>query len=391
MSWSHSFTGKLSILKDTGYRVPIIINIDDIGSNNDDFISNLKALFKLNFLHIILNVPLYYDITYNFNDFINSMQVIYSLQHDVEAADGISIMLTLKISIITMLEVFIDLISAHYLHFDIILLQIDDKEDQKHQQQHQEHDQFQQDLQEQQQHHHHQIDKNNKNEIVDNIIMISNLLTDIFNNQSLSFTLGIGNIRSLDDLDWYLINIPIDIIQFIHLGSFQLPNIRTRWIELIYTQGINVWYDMMIDNDTDIISSSSSDIINQLSHKYQVSSMTFLVKCLLQLGIIVSIPMIINQNQYQHQHQQQQQHHDQQQQQLKHNLQYITEQYSRLVHPFNYRKSFVSAVKIISLRIDYIDIKLITDISDEIECSLIDKEWKPYVISNAIEPRQLKY
>ena len=382
MSWSHSFTGKLSVLKDSAYRLPIIINIDDIGSNNDDFISNLKALFKLNFLHIILNVPLYFDITYNFNDFINSMQLLYSLQHDVEATDGVSIMLTLKISIITMLEVFIDLISAHYLHFDIILLQIDDKGDQKHLQQ-QEYDQSQLNLQGQQ-HHHHQIDKNNKNEIIDNIIMISNLLKDIFNNQSLSFTLGICNIRSLVDLDWYLIKMPIDIIQFIHLGSFQLPNIRTRWIELIYTQGINVWYDMMIDNDTDIISSSSSDIINQLSQKYQVSSMTFLVKCLLQLGIIVSIPMIINQKQQQH-------HHLQQQQQIKHNLQYITEQYSRLVHPFNYRKLFVSAVKIISLRIDYTDIKVITDISDEIECSIIDEEWKPYIVSNAIEPRQLKY
>ena len=383
MSWSHSFTGKLSVLKDSAYRLPIIINIDDIGSNNDDFISNLKALFKLNFLHIILNVPLYFDITYNFNDFINSMQLLYSLQHDVEATDGVSIMLTLKISIITMLEVFIDLISAHYLHFDIILLQIDDKGDQKHQQQ-QEYDQSQLNIQGQQYHHHHQIDKNNKNEIIDNIIMISNLLKDIFNNQSLSFTLGICNIRSLVDLDWYLIKMPIDIIQFIHLGSFQLPNIRTRWIELIYTQGINVWYDMMIDDDNVIISSSSSsDIINQLSQKYQVSSMTFLVKCLLQLGIIVSIPMIINQKQ--------QHHHLQQQQQIKHNLQYITEQYSRLVHPFNYRKLFVSAVKIISLRIDYTDIKVITDISDEIECSIIDEEWKPYIVSNAIEPRQLKY
>lgn len=380
MSWSHSLTGKLSVLKDSAYRVPIIINIDDIGSNNDDFISNLKALFKLNFLHIILNVPLYYDITYNFNDFIKIMQLLYSLQHDVEATDGVSIMLTLKISIITMLEVFIDLISAHYLHFDIILLQIDDKGDQKHQQQ-QEHDQSQLNLLEQQNQYHHQIDKNNKNEIIDNIIMISNLLKDIFNNQSLSFTLGIGNIRSLDDLDWYLIKMPIDIIQFIHLGSFQLPNIRTRWIELIYTQGINVWYDMMIDDDNAII---SSDIINQLSQKYQVSSMTFLVKCLLQLGIIVSIPMIINQKQ-------QHNHHLQQQQQLKHNLQYITERYSRLVHPFNYRKTFVSAVKIISLRIDYTDIKVITDISDEIECSIIDEEWKPYIVSNAIEPRQLKY
>ena len=384
MSWSHSFTGKLSVLKDSAYRLPIIINIDDIGSNNDNFISNLKALFKLNFLHIILNVPLYFDITYNFNDFINSMQLLYSLQHDVEATDGVSIMLTLKISIITMLEVFIDLISAHYLHFDIILLQIDDKGDQKHQQQ-QEYDQSQLNIQGQQYHHHHQIDKNNKNEIIDNIIMISNLLKDIFNNQSLSFTLGICNIRSLVDLDWYLIKMPIDIIQFIHLGSFQLPNIRTRWIELIYTQGINVWYDMMIDDDNVIISSSSSsDIINQLSQKYQVSSMTFLVKCLLQLGIIVSIPMIINQKQQQH-------HHLQQQQQIKHNLQYITEQYSRLVHPFNYRKLFVSAVKIISLRIDYTDIKVITDISDEIECSIIDEEWKPYIVSNAIEPRQLKY
>jgi len=386
MSWSHSFTGKLSVLKDSAYRLPIIINIDDIGSNNDDFISNLKALFKLNFLHIILNVPLYFDITYNFNDFINSMQLLYSLQHDVEATDGVSIMLTLKISIITMLEVFIDLISAHYLHFDIILLQIDDKGDQKHQQQ-QEYDQSQLNLQGQQ-NHHHQIDKDNKNEIIDNIIMISNLLKDIFNNQSLSFTLGICNIRSLDDLDWYLIKMPIDIIQFIHLGSFQLPNIRTRWIELIYTQGINVWYDMMIDDDNVIIS-SSSDIINQLSQKYQVSSMTFLVKCLLQLGIIVSIPMIINQKQQQ-QHNYQD-HHLQQQQQLKHNLQYITEQYSRLVHPFNYRKSHVSAVKIISLRIDYTDIKVITDISDEIECSIIDEGWKPYIVSNAIEPRQLKY
>ena len=385
MSWSHSFTGKLSVLKDSAYRLPIIIKIDDIGSNNDDFISNLKALFKLNFLHIILNVPLYLDVTYNFNDFINSMQLLYSLQHDVEATDGVSIMLTLKISIITMLEVFIDLISAHYLHFDIILLQIDDKGDQKHQQQ-QEHDQSPLNLQGQH-HHHNQIDNNNKNEVIDNIIMISNLLKDIFNNQSLSFTLGICNIRSLDDLDWYLIKMPIDIIQFIHLGSFHLPNIRTRWIELIYTQGINVWYDMMIDDDNVIIS-SSSDIINQLSQKYQVSSMTFLVKCLLQLGIIVSIPMIINQKQQQHDHQD---HHLQQQLQLKHNLQYITEHYSRLVHPFNYRKSHVSAVKIISLRIDYTDIKVITDISDEIECSIIDEEWKPYIVSNAIEPRQLKY
>lgn len=383
MSWSHSFTGKLSVLKDSAYRVPIIINIDDIGSNNNDvFMSHLKALFKLNFLHIILNVPSYYDITYNFNEFINSMQLLYSLQHDMEAVDGgVSIMLTLKISIITMLEVFIDLISAHYLHFDIIILQIDDKGDQKHQQQ-QEHDHIRLNLQEQQQHHH-QIDNNNKNEIIDNIIMISNLLKDIFNNQSLSFTLGIGNIRGLDDLDWYLIKMPTDIIQFIHLGSFQLPNIRNRWIELIYTQGINVWYDMMIDDDNAILS-SSSDIIHQLSQKYQVSSMTFLVKCLLQLGIIVSIPMIINRTQQHH-------HHQQQQQQLKHNLQYITEQYSRLVHPFNYRKSFVSAVKIISLRIDYTDIKVITDISDEIECSIVDEEWKPFIVSNAIEPRQLKY
>jgi hypothetical protein len=87
--------------------------------------------------------------------------------------------------------------------------------------------------------------------------------------------------------------------------------------------------------------SLSNDHLNILSSKYKISKETFLVKVLQHIGCIICLPSIVL-----------------------YTNEYLIKHFSRLVHPFVSRKTFVSANKIISLQISGDDIEEVISFSE---------------------------
>ena len=103
---------------------------------------------------------------------------------------------------------------------------------------------------------------------------------------------------------------------------------------------------------------NQTEYLNELSKKYKVSCDLFLLKLLLQLGIIIKINVNYINNIM--------------------GEKYIYNNYNRLVHPFVYRKEFVSSFRIITIIIDEEDIEIIRNKSENEELLLLDKLLKFY-------------
>ena len=99
--------------------------------------------------------------------------------------------------------------------------------------------------------------------------------------------------------------------------------------------------------------------ISNMVGKYGgISNDTFLVKALLQLGLVVTLPLALEESGYLHEH------------------------HARLVHPFVWRKTYVSAFRVVSLRITEEDMDVLRDRSEGMEARG-DQAWEPFVQGRA--------
>jgi len=185
-----------------------------------------------------------------------------------------------------------------------------------------------------------------------------NKLHNMVQASGLPTLLGLGTIQDATQLDWILCKLPQNALGFIHLGTVKLPSLRVHCTEIAHQRGLNTMFDI---DATDLEQSiMNSEVLYDLAAKYEIELDTFLVKCLLQLGYVVGIPysLAIDQEGY------------------------IEEHFSRLCHPFVYRKEFVSSIRIISLKISSQDVDVLINASEEFEM-LDDHIWQPHATSRA--------
>lgn len=162
--------------------------------------------------------------------------------------------------------------------------------------------------------------------------------------------LGIGNIENQNDLDWILSKIPRKSIEMVNVGKAALPDLSLRKLEIIHKYGCNTMINM---GSMELNNVANSQHLKQLSMKYGVSSETLLTKSLLQLGYIVSIDIRgLNET-------------------------YCRSHFERVIHPFVYRRSFVSSVRLISLEVSEEDVEDIANKSEETE-SKLDLQWMSF-------------
>jgi hypothetical protein len=94
--------------------------------------------------------------------------------------------------------------------------------------------------------------------------------------------------------------------------------------------------------------------LQEMAALYNVPADTFLLKCLLQLGCVVGIPLLESQS-----------------------VPYKAEHYSRLCHPFVHRKAFASSNKVIALQVQAEHMSVLTTASEAWEAQA-DAFWTPH-------------
>lgn len=323
MSWSHSFNGMTCSIAESQHRIALNIKIDEI---NEMLTNNLIKLTMFNFCHFIID---FNKKSLDTETIFQKLQILNKFKEYYESkSNGCKLIISVHSNLDMMSTVILEFIINNNLQIDVIIydLPVESKE----------------------------TNLNDLKNMYDKIVE---------NNKVKLLQLGIGNISSEIYLDWILSNIPVGVLNFVHLGLFKLPNIRSRCIELIHSKGLNVYYD--INNEVSTVSAVQSAIINEICSKYEITPLTAILKIMLQLGIVITIPYdLMNDS--------------------------LLNEISRLVHPFVYRKEFVSVVKIISLCISKCDIEKVRNCSDEIEAEIEEKNWVPFV-KNITAPRVLRF
>lgn len=198
-----------------------------------------------------------------------------------------------------------------------------------------------------------------KNAALNNLLAID---TDM-KSSGKPISLGIGGCSEPMELDWFLTKIPAGVLEIVHLGHLQLPNVRTHCIELAHTLGYNSMFQLSpqaLDKDV-----PKSQHLQELAAKYGIQPDQYLLKYLLQLGCVVSVP-------YKHI-----------------GADSVIQQYSRMCHPFVHRRPFVSANKVISLLIQPGDMAVLSTAS-EVHEAQADSLWTPHT-KNRTADRELTY
>ena len=188
------------------------------------------------------------------------------------------------------------------------------------------------------------------------------------NGEKYKINLGITGLTDQFELDWVLSKIPSGCIQAVHASDVRFPNLRLRLIELIHSYG----YNTIIDVDKGILDEylqSEKNVLREYARSYEVYEETFLAKCILQLGMVMTVPMLEADSKVSL-------------------VEWIESRFSRLIHPFVHRKLFVSQVKVVSLQISNEDIEAISAGSEAIERT-VDRKWSTF--TQAPEHRQLIY
>ncbi len=175
-------------------------------------------------------------------------------------------------------------------------------------------------------------------------------------------SIGVGNVPVHDDIDWLLLMLPAGIVRLVYLPCIEFPNLRNRTVDLVHSFGCNAVVGL---DETQLSSILNSEELAQLaSNKYGVTADTFLIKCLLQFGSLVALPLSLDEA-------------------------YLVAAVSRLCHPFVHRKVFVSAVKIITLQIDPDDLEGVAAASEQEEAKE-DALWLPFAVDKS-PPLALSY
>lgn len=189
-------------------------------------------------------------------------------------------------------------------------------------------------------------------------------MAEIVQSAQLPTSIGLGGCLNPIELDWYLTKIPPETLKFVHLGDVVLPDLKLHSIELAHTLGYNTIFSITAEAlRTEI---STHPVLVELAAKYNVPSDAVLLKCLLQLGCVVLLPLSTTIN-----------------------AAYAQEHVSRLCHPFVHRKPFVSSNKVVSLQILEEDLAVLTAASEAYEAQE-DASWQPHVHARSVN-RELTY
>lgn len=171
---------------------------------------------------------------------------------------------------------------------------------------------------------------------------------------------GLINFASNDLIDSFLQReaSSLNNLKFVGVSCKELPDLRTRALELIHSYGLNSIVSFPSSNflDSPTFRERIEDHYGNIANsKYEISPFTFVGKVYLQLGVAILIPPPLSNL-------------------SPSSIEIFKSDWSRLVHPFVHRKTFVSPVRIISLWIEAEDVEAVVDLSDSaLEC-LLDKE-----------------
>lgn len=328
MSWSLPFNGKRSIISDSYHRLAITVSLEDL--TNQDFQESIRELALTNLLHFNVLIPPNYSTSIG-----NQIQNLKHLEQDVAYAYRSSessfaqTARPLFVSIHIRNDAFqlaTELLSSE---FDANLLIVDMTGE--------------------------------KHTSLRNIHEMHRLVRE----SGKKTVLGVSSCEGPMELDWYLSKITRGTIHMVHLGDIALPNMHLHSIELVHTMGLTSMVSLTHRQlETEI---AQSPMLSELAAKYAITPDVFLVKCLLQLGCVISLP-----------------------------FSYYSPasveraaSVSRLTHPFVHRKQFVSMFRIISLSIAQEDLQVLISQS-ETEEAKSDAFWTPHATSRSAD-RVLSY
>ena len=319
MSWSSCFTGKQSFLPDCSHRIYIDISYELLLKQEevDAFCKNLN---KAKFFHFCTSIPKSNgpknELERRMNAIENIIAALESQSTEIEMNGEVFV--TLKIYSPEELDEknANRILSGKVKNLSFILMK---------------------------------SSESGRDVFVQQIIRVKSLFSS---NQSIAF--GIGGIDDIDDLEWILNHTPKNLLSFVLLNGVSVPNIRIREIELSHSWGCNVMLSLA-KSAADIEAIKKAKYLQEMEVSYGVTGDVVLAKCLLQLGCIVGLPSTVFSE-----------------------TDLITS-FARLVHPFVYRKPFVSSHKMVSLLIKDSDVQRIVDLSEEDESQKYDWKWKPHV------------
>lgn len=156
-------------------------------------------------------------------------------------------------------------------------------------------------------------------------------------------SLGASGFGSTDRLDDFMqTHQGTGKLKVMFLPIVNLPNLSNMAIELVHSYHMNC---VALLDENIVAAAESQELYRSLAAKYSISPHLFLLKCLLQLGAILALPLA----------------------KLEARQPRIVEELGRLGHPFVHRKEFVSSFKVVSLRISDEDMDSVVAASDELE------------------------
>ncbi|KAJ1437202.1 hypothetical protein B484DRAFT_428410 [Ochromonadaceae sp. CCMP2298] len=328
MAWSLPFTTRRSIVKDSFQRLYVTIPIEEIG---DDFSEKVLRLSKANLLNI--SVTAMRDVNANnIDSVLVKIQELYDLEQQIDAAHtihlekgGLERQLFLSLQVPHSASFLISKLAPLELRFDLVVLHMDEQ----------------------------------REKCVADVEKIRSILQESGKNTAL----GIGSIADAVQLDWLLCRVA-DTLKFVHLGSLQVPDFRLHCLELAHSRGLNTLMEIDAAALADAV--PSWDLLDDLAAHHLVPADTCLVKCMLQLGLVVGLPFsVANDEDHLHAH------------------------FARLCHPFVHRKEFASAVRVVALKIGPHETDRLVQASHE--CALsAEPAWEAYATERN-PPRTLTY
>lgn len=320
MSWSEYFNSKQSpLVKDSYHRIALTTTITEF--NNETTLSTLARYVTVNFLH--LAVVLHDKVTSaDIKSMLANMNTLKTLVSHTGIKASEHLIFTIRLNYIPLSREMVEGLASHDIACMVII--------------------------------------NYQTGRVQFVENFSNFTKSMESIESRIY-FGIGKIEDQNELDWILSRIPRNSIEVVNVGTVSIPNVdgcinlSLRKTDIIHKYGYNTMISIGSVEFQDI---TESEYLRKMSLKYEgTTSATMLVKALLQLGNIVCIDVgTLDES-------------------------FCRTNFERLIHPFVYRRSFVSAVRIISLEIAIEDVEDLSTTSEQGE-SKEDQLWKPFAIES---------
>jgi hypothetical protein len=315
MSWSLSFTGKDSIIKDACHRILIVIKMSDF--DYLDIINQYQVLSTSYFLHLSIIFE-GNDILADKSLFMRRLQRLQALKNECQGDDANKQKMFFSLQIEEPNIESVKLLTSLEFQFDLWIINA-----------------------------HH-----GKESLLKNLTMVNDYFTSeqrTDENWCSTVPLGMGNLAEQDDLDWLLLMVPSGVIVIVLLTSGIYPDLNLRSVDLVHSFGCN---SIIILNDSQLRDIAGCQQLSALANKYNISPETFLLKCLLQCGSLIALRLDAHSDR----------------------PAYLMSHVARLCHPFVHRKMYVSATHVLSLQIEVSDLEVVTAASEEQE-ERSDCDW----------------